>query len=101
MWTSIARDDQVSFSNETRLFARHDGLRVHKVDAGKYKIGLQPVSRPVERVHYLGGGVGVCFGGKKRTFRECAKECSKTNIFLAGKKSRISTPMFKTHVQNE
>ena len=23
------------------------------------KTGLQPVSRPVERVHYLGGGVGV------------------------------------------
>ena len=23
------------------------------------KTGLQPVSRPMERVHYLGGGVGV------------------------------------------
>ena len=23
------------------------------------KTGLQPVSRPVERVYYLGGGVGV------------------------------------------
>ena len=38
----------------------------------------------MERVHYLGGRVGVCFGGKKPTFSERAKRTLK-NIFLAGK----------------
>ena len=38
------------------------------------KTGLQPVSRPVERVHYLGGGVGVCFGGKNVHFANAQNE---------------------------
>ena len=47
------------------------------------KTGLQPVSRPVERVHYLGGGgggVGVCFGGKNVHFANSQNERSKTNV---------------------
>ena len=31
----------------------------NSLDTNLNKTGLQPVSRPVERVHYLGGGVGV------------------------------------------
>ena len=60
----------------------------------KNKTGLQPVSRPVERVHYLGGWSGGLFWlGKNLHFAKAQNECSKKCIF-GGKKSRISTRSF-------
>ena len=60
------------------------------------KTGLQPVSRPVERVHYLGGWSGGLFWlGKNLHFAKAQNERSKKCIF-GGKKSRISMQTFKT-----
>ena len=39
-----------------------------KIYCIKNKTGLQPVSRPVERIHYLGGGGGVGFKVPLMTF---------------------------------
>ena len=56
------------------------------------KTGLQPVSRPVERVHYLGGWSGGLFWWKKCTFRETSKRALKK---MAGKIAH-----FDANIQN-
>ena len=71
----------------------HAHVSQHSTHANK--TGLQTVSRPVERVHYLGGWSGGLFWQKKCSFRESAKRKFKNERIFGGKNHALQSECSK------